>query len=80
MDCCRLCEHGKKDEVYIRHLCTYGQVSLNQKQIDRLEAEIEQLIAEQDDLYRCGRFRKADNLAWEIADLNRKLKKMKNEK
>ena len=78
MDCCRLCEHSKKDEVYIRHICTYGQVSLNEKQLNKLKAEIEKLTAEQDDLYRCGRFRKADNLAWEIAGLKRNMEKLKN--
>lgn len=80
---CKACKHWRKEEDKGTLWCTYWHGHKDAKEERKNEiAETKKKIAELDkqqaDLYRKGYWSKAEDVVWEIVELQRKIKRLEN--
>ena len=79
IECCKKCEHYKFDDLYYMHRCSYGvaEAEKTKNEIGETKKRIAELDIKQADLYRRGYWHKAEDVVWEIVELQRKLERLK---
>ncbi len=79
IDCCKACEHYTFDDIYFMHRCKYGVAEAEKvkDEIAETRKKIEELDKQQEDLFRRGYQQKADDVVWEIVELQRRLERLK---
>lgn len=74
ISCCKKCEHYFYDDFYPMHRCMYGVKE--EEKSKKLKMRINELEKKQEDLYRTGQTVKAENIVWEIVEIQRQIKKL----
>lgn len=79
IECCKACEYYLLDDVYIMHRCKYGvaEAEKAKDEIAEMRKKIEELDKKQAELYQKGYKQKADDVVWEIVELQRRLERLK---
>lgn len=79
IDCCKKCKYYTFDDIYFMHRCSYGVKAAEKakNEIAETNKKIEELDKKQEDLFRRGYQQKADDVVWEIVELQRRLERLK---